>query len=170
MDRMKHQLIPHNAAIEAIDPRYQYHKMYEADSKIFGSFANELPEDTNLLYINGKKEWAAFNIQNNKIIWSKFRLKGVRPTSLVVNIRDPEFQKCLKFVDVFPYVASQTEAHLYDSAHEDLHLEKPENVLNVFELLHTGKDIYFLVSNFKRSIEHSGVAVIYNLKKISSNK
>jgi len=170
LDRMKLQLIPHNAKIEEIDPRYRYHKMYEEGSKIFGSFANELPSDNNLLFINGKKEWACFNINNMDIIWAKFRLKGIRTTSLVVDIHNEEFMNCLRFIDVHPYVASQELAHRYDCSHEDLHLSLPNNVLKVFDTLNRGRDVWFLVSNFKRLIEHSGVAVIYSLKRISSNK
>ena len=86
--------VPHWPDIGKYDDRYnQNHPLYSADSKVFGSFENEL-KDNNLFILLQKKVWLVAKLnENNEPTYIKCRYKGVNPSSLLLNLTEP-FLEC----------------------------------------------------------------------------
>jgi hypothetical protein len=170
---LENSLIPHNPELELIDPRYLYHKIYEEGSKIFGGLANELKVGNNLTYINNKKEWACFIInQRNEIEWCDYSMKGIKSNAIYIDVRLAEVKKFITNISAVSYtkiyaVLSQNLALLYDIAKKDtLRFELPNIVRLVFSELHNNKVVYLMNSQFDRDIPNTGIKVSYMLKKI----
>jgi hypothetical protein len=74
--------VPHWTEVEAIDPRYKNHKIYEEDSKVFGSLENEV-KDMNggnyTFYCLQKKSW--LYTDGNE---TKFKFKGLNKGCLLL--------------------------------------------------------------------------------------
>jgi len=82
--------VPHWEEIEKYDIRYkENHPLHSPNSKVFGSFENEL-KDNNLFILLQKKFWLVANIIDGEVLYIKTRYKGVNPKSLLLN-GDEEF-------------------------------------------------------------------------------
>ncbi len=170
VDYYKNNIVPHNIEMEELDPRYIDHPLYKEGSKIFGGFANELKEGNNLTYVNDKKEWASFVINNNnEITWCVKSLKGIQSNALLLDMTHPDINGFVTEDNGQATVTDQGLALEFDIANgRELHFETPSNILKAFEDLHQDLDIYLMNTQFVRDISVSSVKVLYVLKKVTS--
>ena len=75
--------VKHWEEIEQFDIRYKTHKLYNENSKVFGSFENEL-KNNNIFYALQKKFWLVANKKDGEIDYIKTRFKGINPNSLIL--------------------------------------------------------------------------------------
>lgn len=80
--------VEHWPDVVQYDPRYTGHKLFDPNSKIFGSYENELKKN-NVSYFLQKKTWLCANIENGKPTYIKYRFKGVSPNSYLLNGDEP---------------------------------------------------------------------------------
>ena len=75
--------VPHWEEVEEYDPKFRNHKLFDHDSKVFGSFEDELDGyENNLFYCLQKKVWLVCNLQaNNEVANVKWRGKGFNAKS-----------------------------------------------------------------------------------------
>lgn len=91
--------VPHWEEVEKIDERYKDHKIYQAKSKVFGSFEDELEDCTGnqyVFYCLEKKSWLYGWRQDkptetgNTQVWhSKFRFKGINENAQMLTLDEP---------------------------------------------------------------------------------
>jgi hypothetical protein len=142
-------LIPHNQLALQCDLRYFDHPMYREGSKIFGGFANELKGNNNCNFVNDKKEWASFVLDNNKVIDCKFSLKGVPKLAIVLDINDKEVKRFISTKKSGYMVTNQMLALKYDIENRELmRLNKPINTYNAFNNLINDKTLVIMNSQF----------------------
>lgn len=165
------QMVEHNDFILQHEPRYATHKLYEPNSKVFGSFENELEDGNHITFIHDKKEWACFKLDDDKenIIWKKFKFKGVSKKAIVIfhnEIADIPFirKKGKKYI-----ITNQDDCLKYDDDNHDAKcFDNNDICFSVFENLYRGNPVYFINQQFKRDIEKCSVKVQYILKKIQN--
>lgn len=76
--------VPHWEELENEDPRYKSHKLYEPNTKVFGSFDDEYAKkNLNLHYYLAKKQYLSICKENNKNI--KYSFKGIRETDILLD-------------------------------------------------------------------------------------
>lgn len=79
----KNVQVPHWQEVEQYDPRYRNHKLYDPQSKVFGSFEDELDElqgSKYAFYCLQKKSWM-YKVDSK----SKFRFKGVNERAILLD-------------------------------------------------------------------------------------
>jgi hypothetical protein len=82
--------VPHWKEVEDYDERYKNHKIYSDNSKVFGSFEDELEDmvgDDYIFYCIEKKSWLYSYNKNNK--WnSKFKFKGINGSARLLSLQE----------------------------------------------------------------------------------
>ena len=76
--------VPHHPEVELVDERYKNHKIYQSDSKVFGSFEDELEEMVGtdyVFYCLEKKSWC-YAVDGK----AKFRFKGLNGSALLLSL------------------------------------------------------------------------------------
>jgi hypothetical protein len=108
IDYASNQIVPHWPEVEEFDERYKIHKMYSPDSKVFGSFEDELadynPSSKYLFYCVQKK--ACLYITDNNM---KMTFKGIRDNSVLLDLNEP-------FVKVIFHKSGEKSYELTDYA------------------------------------------------------
>lgn len=83
--------VPHWKDVEEIDERYKNHKMYDPDSKVFGSFEDELEEmvsDEYKFICLEKKSWL-YAIRKTGSDWkAKFKFKGLNNSAQILTLKE----------------------------------------------------------------------------------
>jgi hypothetical protein len=149
--------VPHWKEVEKIDNRYKNHRIYEENSKVFGSFEDELKEMTGEnydFYCLQKKSWAYF--VDDK---SKFKFKGVNEKSILVdlnNIADIIIKKDSKY----KLNKDKKKVYKYISNNKDLQLKEKNNAKILFEKLYKENKAYVLTSSFRKIVKNS----LHNVK------
>jgi hypothetical protein len=96
IEKYSKQPVPHWADAGKYDKRYnENHPLYSEDSKVFGSFENEL-KDNNKFILLQKKVWLVAKIENDKAVYIKTRYKGVNPKSLLLDTNEEFINKITK--------------------------------------------------------------------------
>jgi hypothetical protein len=75
-------IVPHHKEVELIDPRYKNHLIYQAGSKVFGSFEDELEEmvgENYVFYCLEKKSWC-YSVDGK----AKYRFKGINDNAQIL--------------------------------------------------------------------------------------
>lgn len=162
------QIVPHWAEVENYDSRYATHKVYDPESKVFGSFEDEMDEN-NVSYFLQKKTWLTANIVDGKPTYIKCRFKGVNPNSYLLDGSEP-FLLNLPFTGKEPEVISD-DIDIFrwcmDNKHKriggDYDGKKGEllNQLALYEQIYTKKYAYILCNNIQRVVKNSrrGVSI-----------
>lgn len=95
----KNTTVPHWKEVEEYDPRYINHPLYSPDSKIFGSFEDEMSKFNKgvkfekghkvVSYTLQKKTWSYIQYdKDGKVLNAKMRAKGVSPSNAVIRLED----------------------------------------------------------------------------------
>ena len=78
--------VRHWPEVELKDPRYKDHRIYDSNSKVFGSFEDELEEmkgDNYIFYCLEKKSWL-YAVDNK----AKFRFKGLNDNAQILTLEE----------------------------------------------------------------------------------
>jgi hypothetical protein len=148
-------IVPHWPEIEAVDPRYKTHPLYSPDSKVYGSFEDELGEmvgSNYKFYCLQKKSWAyhcdtlvtiGSKLSKKHAVGaivpeSKFRFKGVNPSAQLLTK---------------PLAESQKDRHLFYESNKGNSISS--NPMAFFEQIHNTGSARVLAVNFRRIIKNS---------------
>ena len=156
-------IVPHWPEIEDVDARYKTHKIYQSDSKVFGSFEDEMQKfngDSYRFVCVEKKAWMYESYKQGVVGKSKFCFKGINGDSQMIEPEKLGFAAAKgKEKDTYAII-DQKKAHYYAVANEDKKIGKG-NVGKFFDqILKTG-EAYLLSSSFRKVVKNSnrGVAV-----------
>lgn len=80
-------VVPHWIEVEEIDPRYKEHTLYNPNSKVYGSFENEYPDNFDMHYFIAKKEYYSGNSEGLYEINKdpKYSFKGIGPNDVLLD-------------------------------------------------------------------------------------
>jgi hypothetical protein len=161
------KIVPHWPEVEKYDSRYITHKVYDPESKVFGSFENELDEN-NVSYFLQKKTWLTAHVKDGRVSYIKCRFKGVNPNSYLLDGSEP-FLLDLPFSGKEPEVICE-DIELFkwcmDNKHKRIGGDYDGkgvllNQLALYEQIYTRKYAYILCNNIQRVVKNSrrGVSI-----------
>ena len=193
-------LVPHWEEVELKDPRYKTHKIYDANSKVFGSFEDELEDcigDEYLFYCLEKKSWLYAYKKDGK--WkSKYRFKGLNGSAQLLSLEEPFIENRIVkhsatsergYWEEIKYsvkAESEIEVYKYYEAHKQNNIENG-NEIKFYEQVYSTGVAYIMNSSFRKIVKNSArqvgvedkesynnllnkIQVQYNLKKINIYK
>jgi len=150
--------VPHWKEVELIDERYKNHKIYDSNSKVFGSFEDELETMTGnnyVFYCLEKKSWC-YSVDGN----SKMRFKGLNDSAILLTL-DENFitSKTIKHSDSTnekKYLFKKnSELEVYNYAINNKHLSLDGNEVKFFEQVYSTGEAYLLCSSFRKIVKNS---------------
>jgi len=156
--------VPHWKEIELIDERYKNHRIYESDSKVFGSFEDELEDmvgDNYVFYCVEKKSWC-YSVDGK----SKFRFKGLNGSALLLSLGEDFIRhKTIKHTkngiswkEDKVYIDAP-EIDVYNFANENKHLAIENDAVKFYEQLYTTGESYLLCSSFRKIVKNASYNV-----------
>jgi hypothetical protein len=193
-------LVPHWEEVEEKDPRYKTHKIYDASSKVFGSFEDELENyigSDYLFYCLEKKSWLYAYKKDGK--WkAKYRFKGLNGSAQLLSLDEPFIENRIvkhKATDERGYweeikysvkAESEIEVYRFYEAHKQNNIENG-NEIKFYEQVYSTGIAYIMNSSFRKIVKNSArgcdvedkesynnllnkIQVQYNLKKINIYK
>ncbi len=161
-------IVPHWPEVEAKDPRYATHKIYEHGSKVFGSFEDELEDyigDSYVFYCLEKKSWLYSWVVDGKVK-SKYRFKGLNGSAQLLSLDEPFIDKRVinrtnKLTGeveteekYFVKPESEYEVYRYYEDHKRNNIESG-NELKFFQQVYTTGTAYVLNSSFRKIVKNS---------------
>ena len=188
--------VPHWEEVELIDERYKNHKIFESNSKVFGSFEDELEEmkgDKYTFYCLEKKSWL-YDVDGH----SKYRFKGLNGNAQILTLQE-DFIKSRqinhKEKDDKP-AWIETKYYTEVDCEEKIHNFYTSNISNAidsgneakfFEQIYSTGEAYVLCNSFRKIVKNSAhkvelgneekynnlmnrVQVNYMMKHINLNK
>lgn len=170
-------IVPHWRYIEQIDERYKTHKLYEDNSKVFGSFENEL-EHNNYFCKVGKKSYLSLHTEKVNEYYElkkkgetnkykpKMSFKGVNEDYVL--IENPEK---LDWVDIEKdekiTINNQQQAYQYFNNNDDKKIGY--NHIKFFENLVNNKFVYVLGMTLQKKVKNSMRCSLYEEDKFIEN-
>jgi len=165
--------------LEEIDPRYKNHLIYQPDSKVFGSFEDELDELQGhhyRFYCVEKKSWAyeVLNEDNSPkeelkegktVSISKFKFKGINGKAIMLNLDEPfvELKRTKKRDGEITerYIMKEdTELEVYTYCERNKHLAiENGNIGKFFDGLFEKREAYVLTNSFRKIVKNSARSV-----------
>jgi hypothetical protein len=153
-------LVPHWEEIEKIDERYKTHRLFEENSKVFGSLEDELKNikgDNYTYYLLQKKTYLYTN--NNDTKW---RFKGINPNNILIN-NNEEF--IIKKNNKYKIDKSKLlEVNNYYNNNNNNSISN--NSIKLYDTLYTDKKALILCNQFKKQQENNKLEVVYIVKNI----
>jgi hypothetical protein len=160
------------------DNRYGEHLIYEENSKVFGSFEDELEEmngDSYVFYCLQKKSWCYESYdKEGKNICSKFKFKGINGRALMIDKKDTTIvaEKITKKRDGGEIITlairdinddgyeldeSEIDEKTYEWAVANADERKIENgnVAKFFENLYINREGYVLANSFRKCVKNT---------------
>jgi hypothetical protein len=151
--------VPHWEEVELVDERYKNHKIYDENSKVFGSFEDELSGmigDKYVFYCVEKKSWC-YSVDGK----AKFRFKGLNGSALLLTLGE-EFvaERTIKHkngdIEKKFEITKGNEKDVYNFAINNKHLAiENGNEEKFFEQIYTTKEAYVLCSSFRKIVKNS---------------
>ena len=190
--------VPHHPEVELIDPRYKDHKIYDANSKVFGSFEDELEEmigNDYVFYCVEKKSWC-YSVDGD----AKFRFKGLNPSAIQLSLKEKFVEEVIikhkanketktkAWKEIKYQIADDTKIEVYNFAQNNQHLSiGAGNEVKFFEQIFSTGEAYLLCGSFRKIVKNSSreveigdearynnlmnsIQVCFNMKKISIYK
>lgn len=188
--------VPHWKEVENYDARYANHKIYDANSKVFGSYEDELEDclgDEYVFYCLEKKSWL-YGWKKDGVWETKYRFKGLNGSAQMMNMDEPFIET--KIVhhkasddmdgwDEIKYVVkpeSEYEVYKYYLDHKENNIENG-NEIKFFEKIYTTGTAYVMCNSFRKIVKNASrnvdmedvesfnclmnkIQVNYNIKKI----
>lgn len=156
--------VPHWEEVEKVDERYKTHRIYESNSKVFGSFEDELEDMVGTdykFYCVEKKSWC-YAVDGK----AKFRFKGLNGSALLLNLGEEFIEKrTIKhkskdgddgWEEVKYGIASDKEIEVYNYAQDNKNLAiEGGNELKFFEQIYSTGEAYLLCSSFRKIVKNS---------------
>ncbi len=163
---------PHNIELEDVDENYKNQKvLFDKDdpTKVFGCFEDELPKTNNLTFINARKEWGSFTVLEDGSCDQKAshcKLKGLNVNSVKIDLNGVEEMGFIATWKDKSIVVDNNRAIEYCLEHKNNTFSNKNIAKQTFEELYEGKNVYFLISPFKKDIKTRSVTVKYLVKCI----
>lgn len=147
-------LVSHWEEVEEYDSRYKTHKLYEENSKVFGSFEDEYSPTNHLHYFLAKKEY--LSLQSDNILDAKMSFKGVGKKDVILYQRDGrDYVKTPGGEKLVTGVSKKRLRGLYNESY------KIENTCEeLFETLYTCKKIRLLTASFTRNVRNQKASYV----------
>jgi hypothetical protein len=167
-------IVPHWKEVEAYDDRYSSgHKIFETNSKVYGSFEDELDGldgDEYIFYCIEKKSWLYAYCKNNK--WDgKFRFKGINENSLMITLNEDFISKKVikhkatkdkkAWEEEYYYIPpkSEEEVYKYYSSNKNLSFNKKSfegmnNAIKFFKQIYETGEGYVLSQSFRKIVKN----------------
>lgn len=149
--------VPHWPEVEEIDARYKTHKIFDENSKVFGSFEDELAEmqgDEYIFYCLEKKSWL-YGADKK----TKFKFKGINDNSKLLTLEE-DFIK-FKLInhkndvqEVKYYLDDDTKKimNFYENTNG---LSHEKNAIEFFEKVYSEGEAFVLCSSFRKIVKNS---------------
>ena len=160
------KIVPHWKEVEAYDDRYATHPIYSHNSKVFGSFEDEL-EDYNgegyEFFCLEKKCWL-YRYGDNV----DFRFKGINQRAIHMDMKEPplwvEEVKRLNSKTLEKEIGYRVNQSLSKEVNAYYHNHLSEclvdmNAYNLFKTLHTERSAYVLTSNFRKIVNNQSQSI-----------
>ena len=161
--------VPHHPEVELVDERYKNHRIYQSDSKVFGSFEDELEEmvgEKYVFYCVEKKSWC-YAVDGK----AKFRFKGLNGSALLLSLGEDFIeQRTIKhkakgekpaWEEIKYQIAEDTELEVYNFAQQNKHLAIEDgNEVKFFDSIYTTGEAYLLCSSFRKIVKNSAHNVV----------
>jgi hypothetical protein len=190
LEYAKNTPVPHWEEVLEYDARYETHKLYDENSKVFGSYENEL--DKMGTGINSyfscveKKSWCYSDNGKTKVCF-----KGLSKNSIILNgDEDILIKKINAIGDVSLELCDKSiveNAIKIKDFFNDGNNTLQHKAVDFFKRLNNKEDVYVLCFSFSKSVKNNkqnvmiddignfntkfnGVIANYNIKKISLNK
>lgn len=151
--------VPHFPEVELVDERYKNHKIYDENSKVFGSFEDELSGMTGekyVFYCVEKKSWC-YSVDGK----AKFRFKGLNGSALLLTLGE-EFvvERTIKHkngvIEKKFEIEKNKEKDVYNFANNNKHLAiENGNEEKFFEQIYATKEAYVLCSSFRKIVKNT---------------
>lgn len=174
--------VPHWVEVEKYDSRYSTHKMFNTNSKVFGSFEDELEK------MNKKSDDCIFScIQKKSWLYKcgddvKFKFKGVNPNSIILN-GDEEFLTSELIKNELKYICDDSKKQETNEYFNSSKNSVKNNAVDFFKKICEGQTVYVLCQQFKKNVRNTkrnvmidekqkyntnanSVSIIYLIKKI----
>jgi len=151
--------VPHWEEVELKDERYKNHKIYESDSKVFGSFEDELEDlvgEKYIFYCLEKKSWL-YAVDNK----AKFRFKGLNDNAQILTLNEDFVNK--KIVNKGK-VNEEIKINIkkgYEEAVHNFYINNKSNSIGCgnevkfFEQIYSVGDAYLLCNSFRKIVKNS---------------
>ena len=147
-------VVPHHKEVEEIDPRYKNHLIYQADSKVFGSFEDELEEMTGedyKFYCLEKKSWCYSADED-----AKYRFKGINDNAQILTLQETFLTEKYK---IKPNIEQDVHKFYINNKHNAI---GEKNQVRFFEKLYSEKEVYVLTSAFRKIVKNNNRNVYYD--------
>ena len=187
-------IVPHWEEVEKIDSRYATHKIYDSNSKVFGSFEDELSKliGTNYtFYCLEKKSWC-YDVDGE----AKFRFKGINENAQILTLTESFINKKIIKHKAKSGIKAWCETNYFiNDSNENVHNyyvsnscnNVGNNTLKFFDKVFTDGECYLLCNSFRKLVKNSKrnvevvdtskhnvlmnqIQVCYQLKHISLKK
>ena len=146
-------IVPHHKEVEEIDPRYKDHLIYQAESKVFGSFEDELEEmkgNDYKFYCLEKKSWC-YSVDGN----AKYRFKGINDNAQILTLQEPILTDKHKLK---PDMEKEIHKFYNDNKHNSI---GEKNQVRFFEKLYSEGEVYVLTNSFRKIVKNNNRNVDY---------
>jgi hypothetical protein len=161
--------VPHWEEVEEIDPRYKNHLIYQPDSKVFGSFEDELDELQGhhyKFYCVEKKSWS-YVVMNEDDTYkhSKFKFKGINGKAIMMNLDEPfvELKRTKKRdgeITERYVIKEDKELEVYTYCERNKHLAiENGNIGKFFDTLFEKREAYVITNSFRKIVKNSARSV-----------
>lgn len=151
--------VPHWEEVELVDERYKNHKIYDENSKVFGSFEDELSGMVGgkyVFYCVEKKSWC-YSVDGK----AKFRFKGLNGSALLLTLGE-EFvaERIINHkngvVEKKFEIVKHSEKDVYNFAINNKHLAiENGNEEKFFQQIYETKEAYVLCSSFRKIVKNT---------------
>ena len=161
--------VPHWEEVETYDERYKNHKIYDANSKVFGSFEDELEDcigDEYVFYCLEKKSWLYSVLKEPTSMieigeWkTKYRFKGLNGSAQMLTMEEPFIdvkvvnQKGVRTLKHIVRPESEYEVYKYYLEHKHNNIEAG-NEINFFEKIYTTGTAYVMCNSFRKIVKNA---------------
>ena len=175
--------VPHWKEVEKIDPRYKNHLIYEADSKVFGSFEDELDSmisvnnNKYVFYCLEKKSWLYSVDFNNEKERTKYRFKGLNRNAQILTgkedilyckIKENEEGESETIYKVKKGIEQEVNKFYVDNKKNSIGGNygdedyEPLNQVKFFEDIYKNGEAIVLCSSFRKIVKNSKRSVGHN--------
>jgi hypothetical protein len=153
-------VVPHWKEVEQYDERYKDHLIYNPNSKVFGSFEDELEEmvgEKYRFYCLEKKSW--FYSADKK---TKYRFKGLNDNAILISLKEKFIER--KYIqhqdgerELKYYIPAKNgnQIVLYNHIQNNKELRLGNNAQLFFEKLYVDKYAFVLVCSFRKIVKNS---------------
>jgi len=155
--------VPHWEEVEKVDIRYKNHKIFESDSKVFGSFEDELEDmvgDEYKFYCVEKKSWC-YSVDGK----SKYRFKGLNGSALLLSLGEDFVEaKTINhktkldkegWIETKYYIKPNSEIYVNNFNNDNKHLSIDNNTAKFFEQIYSTNEAYVLCNSFRKIVKNS---------------